>query len=96
MEHGVKPPSLSEPELPDAHQEKGQGSEGKKTGLQKRNPKYGEWKTRGERLISTGIGRKSEQAAKELKSLCPETTHLTEGATWGVSVASCALLCLLE
>ena len=69
MEHVVKPPSLSEPELPDAHQEKGQGSEGKKTGLQKRNPKYGEWKTRGERLISTGIGRKSEQAAKELKSL---------------------------
>ena len=75
MEHGVKPPSLSEPELPDAHQEKGQGSEGKKTGLQKRNPKYGEWKTRGERLISTGIGRKSEQAAKELKSFMSRLTH---------------------
>lgn len=68
MEHGVKPPSLSEPDLPDAHQEKGQGSEGKKTGLQKRNQKYGEWKTRGARLISTDTGRKSQQAEKSGKA----------------------------
>lgn len=60
--------------MPDAHQEKGQGSEGKKTGLQKRNPKYGEWKTRGERLISTDTGRKSEQAEKEVKS-CMSRDH---------------------
>lgn len=74
MEHGVKPPSLSEPDLPDAHQEKGQGSEGKKTGLQKRNPKYGEWKARGERLISTDTGRKSELVEKQLKS-CMSRDH---------------------
>lgn len=46
--------------MPAAHQEKGPGREGKKIGLQKRNPKYGEWRmSRKESLTSTGIGRKS-------------------------------------
>lgn len=78
--------------------QKGPGREGRKTGLQKRNPKYREWRPRRrERMTRTGIGRKSQQAKnKKLISFGTETTHLTGGAIWGVSVASCALLCLLE
>lgn len=53
--------------------------------------KLGEWRTK--KAVDK---HKKVKPPPKLMSLSTETTHLAGGVIWGVSVASCVLLCLTE